>query len=41
MAFKLGFFLLVAYGSFDGSILGIFVWIFCGELELRYRLLWF
>ena len=28
MEFRLGFFYVVAYGSFDGSVLGKFLWIF-------------
>ena len=40
MEFRLFFFLCGCLMSFDGSILGILCGYF-GDLELRYRLLWF
>ena len=41
MGLRLGVFYVVVYGSFSGSILGVFPMGLLVRLRLRYRLLWF
>ena len=41
MGLRLGFFYVVVYGSFSGSIMWVFSMGILARLGLRYRLLWF